>query len=364
MQQDIFRPDSSAKVLIVGDIILDQYIYGDTHRISPEAPVPVVKVAGTEERPGGAANVAINVAALGVGVTLLGITGNDDAAKRLEAILEKQAVDCRFIKHADFQTISKRRVLSQHQQLLRLDYETDCHTLDHAQLLEQYALAIKDADVIILSDYGKGSLSKIRELIDIANEHGKPVLIDPKSSDFSIYSNATLITPNLKEFEAVVGPVSCTEDIVSKGKTLCSELNVTALLVTRGEKGMTLIPRDETVFHLRAQTHEVYDVTGAGDTVIATLAAALACRYDLQQATTLSNIAAGMVVKKLGAATVNVGELNSFQGAVRHNLGILDQAVGTGSETQGRTDRHDKWLFRYTPRRSYLLSGKSKSTWG
>ena len=340
MQDIVFQPSNTAKVLVVGDIILDQYIYGETHRISPEAPVPVVRVKNSEERPGGAANVAVNVSSLGVSVQLLGITGDDESSIRLEQLLSQCKVDCHFIRQSGFPTITKQRVLSQHQQLIRLDYENEIQTLKTDQLIDRYIELISSVDIIILSDYAKGSLTKIQTFIEHAREKNVPVLVDPKSSDFSCYKNATVITPNLKELEAVVGECTSTDQIVEKGSKLCKELKLDALLVTRGEKGMTLLREKYAPLHLKAETHEVYDVTGAGDTVIATLATALACHYEIEQATALANIAAGLVVEKLGAATISVDEINGVKAEHRisgvmdseNALNIINQAKRNGEQ--------------------------------
>lgn len=319
MKKVIFQPKNTAKVLVVGDIILDQYIYGETNRISPEAPVPVLRVENTEERAGGAANVAINVSSLGVTVKLLGITGQDDSSERLEKILSKQGVDCHFIHCEKFSTITKKRVLSRHQQLIRLDYEKEKGSFDTSELVEQYLDLIESVDVVVLSDYAKGSLERIQTLIKYANEKNVMVLVDPKSSDFSIYKSASVITPNLKEFETVVGECKSNDDLIVKAGHLLKELELKALLVTRGEKGMTLIQNDQEPVHLKAETHEVYDVTGAGDTVIAVLATALACEYEFDKATALANTAAGLVVEKLGSATVSVDELNNTSSKEHHS---------------------------------------------
>lgn len=335
MQDIVFQPSNTATVLVVGDIILDQYIYGETNRISPEAPVPVVRVKTNEERPGGAANVAVNVSSLGVNVQLLGITGDDEPAMRLERLLAQHKVDCHFIRQREFSTITKQRVLSQHQQLIRLDYENEIQTLKTDQLIERYLELISSVDVIILSDYAKGSLDKIQSFIECAREKKVPVLVDPKSRDFSCYKNATVITPNLKELEAVVGECPSTEQIVEKGSKLCKELKLDALLVTRGEKGMTLLREKHPPLHLKAETHEVYDVTGAGDTVIATLATALACHYEIEQATALANIAAGLVVEKLGAATVSVDEINGIKTKQRIS-GVMNSADALNIINQAR----------------------------
>ncbi|MAS82868.1 MAG: bifunctional heptose 7-phosphate kinase/heptose 1-phosphate adenyltransferase [Legionellales bacterium] len=311
MQEIVFKPSSTTKVLVVGDIILDQYIYGETSRISPEAPVPIVRVKNTEERPGGAANVAINISSLGVSTQLLGMTGYDLASRRLEKMLQEKGVICHFVQQDGVATITKQRVLSQHQQLLRLDYEYQLSISETDTLIEQYLQLLETIDVVVLSDYAKGSLTRVETLIKHANDKKKTVLVDPKTSDFSCYSSATLLTPNLKELEVVVGDCKTNEVLIKKVETLRKNLKVAAILVTRGEMGMTLVREKEKPLHLKAQTHEVYDVTGAGDTVIASLAAALASGYELEQATFLANTAAGLVVEKLGAATVSPEELNS-----------------------------------------------------
>ncbi len=328
-QAALFKPSQTATVLVVGDIILDQYIYGDTQRISPEAPVPIVKVSSSEDRPGGAANVAINVSSLGVKVQLVGVVGNDAAAECLSDLLSDASVESHLLKQSDFPTITKQRVLSQHQQLLRLDYENAEHAINLQALLDTYAELVPSASVIILSDYAKGCLAESMNMIDLANQHNIPVFIDPKSNDFSVYKNASLITPNLKEFEAIVGHCETDEALVTKGHKLREQLNLKALLVTRGEKGMTLIEDNGRHQHLQAQTHEVYDVTGAGDTVIATLATASACGYELGQAMKFANIAAGLVVEKLGAASITSAEINVSINKENQQAGVMsaDEAV-------------------------------------
>ena len=204
MEDVVLKTIKSAKVFVVGDIILDQYIYGETNRISPEAPVPIVKVNNSEERPGGAANVAVNVASLGINTQLLGITGNDEASERLESILAQKNVKCHFIQQDNCPTITKRRVLSQHQQLIRLDYESDKKTENSTELVKKYIKLLNSVDIIILSDYAKGGLIEVEALIKYANDKNIPILVDPKSKDFDCYKNATILTPNEKEFEEVV----------------------------------------------------------------------------------------------------------------------------------------------------------------
>ena len=298
-----------ARVLVAGDVMLDRYWHGVTSRISPEAPVPVVHVGKSEERAGGAANVALNIAALGAQTRLLGVTGDDEPASLLETLLSSAGIDCEFQKIAATPTVTKLRVISRHQQLIRLDFEDGFESFDGTALLESYRQGLDDYDVVVLSDYGKGTLSQIEQLITMARAAGKPVLIDPKARDFSRYRGATIITPNMAEFEQVAGQCDDEQALVESSAALLEQHDIEALLVTRGEHGMTLLRRDEPEFHLPTQAREVFDVTGAGDTVIAMLAAALAAGEDMPSATALANLAAGIVVGKLGTASVSVPEL-------------------------------------------------------
>ena len=300
-----------ARVLVVGDIMLDRYWYGPTQRISPEAPVPIVKIHQDEDRPGGAANVALNIASLNGQVTLLGITGEDEASETLQTHLSAMNIDCQFIQSTAHPTITKLRILSRNQQLLRLDFEESFAELNKTSLLERTEALVAQHDLLLLSDYDKGTLSDVQALIKVAKAHNIPVLVDPKGTDFSRYRGATLITPNLAEFEAVVGHCKNEAEIVSKGQALLKELDLTAMLVTRSEHGMTLLRHDHEEFHLPTQAKEVYDVTGAGDTVIATLALAIAAKAEFTQASALANIAAGIVVGKLGTSTVSETELTA-----------------------------------------------------
>jgi D-beta-D-heptose 7-phosphate kinase/D-beta-D-heptose 1-phosphate adenosyltransferase len=302
-------PFEQARVLVVGDVMLDRYWHGATSRISPEAPVPVVHVRQSEERAGGAANVALNIAALGVQTRLLGVTGDDEAATSLEALLNSAGIDCQFQKIGDTPTVTKLRVISRHQQLIRLDFEDGFDAIDTDALQAQYQQALEHCDVVVLSDYGKGTLVAIEQLIAAARAAGKPVLIDPKVHDFTRYNGATLITPNIAEFELVAGHCADEQALIDKSNALLAQHDLEALLVTRGEHGMTLLRRDEPEFHLPTQAREVFDVTGAGDTVISVLAAALAAGEELRSATALANLAAGIVVGKLGTASVSVPEL-------------------------------------------------------
>ncbi len=317
---------ADARVLVVGDLMLDRYWHGDTSRISPEAPVPVVKVEQAEERAGGAGNVALNIAALGAKACLQGFTGDDEQCTALEKLLQPMGIDCLFDKLAGASTITKLRVLSRHQQLIRLDFEDGfvSHTADN--LLTTFEQQLPDAGAVVLSDYGKGTLRQVQAFIQRAREAGKVVLVDPKGSDFARYRGATLITPNMHEFETVVGRCEDDADIVSKGQALMQELELQALLITRSERGMTLLQKDMPAIHLPTHAREVFDVTGAGDTVISVLAAALAAGESLADATALSNLAAGIVVSKLGTATVSMDELRR---AIReqHQIqrGVVDE---------------------------------------
>jgi D-beta-D-heptose 7-phosphate kinase/D-beta-D-heptose 1-phosphate adenosyltransferase len=299
----------SARVLVAGDVMLDRYWYGSASRISPEAPVPVVHVGRTEERPGGAGNVAVNIAALGAQATLIGLTGVDGSADALQHMLSAAGVRHHLERIAGLTTITKLRVISQNQQLIRLDFEDDIVRRGADSLVASFRRELAGADVVILSDYVKGTLRATRALIEAARAAGKPVLVDPKSRDFEAYRGATVLTPNLAEFEAVVGACGGEREILEKSAALIERLDLDAVLLTRGEHGMTLLRRGIAELHFPTEAREVYDVTGAGDTVIAVLAASLAAGQDLPAAAALANLAAGIVVGKLGTATVSALQL-------------------------------------------------------
>jgi D-beta-D-heptose 7-phosphate kinase/D-beta-D-heptose 1-phosphate adenosyltransferase len=314
----------AARVLVAGDLMLDRYWHGGTSRISPEAPVPVVRVNGVEERVGGAGNVALNIAALGGRASLIGYCGRDEAGASLIGLLEQAGIACNIERIETLPTITKLRVLSRHQQLIRLDFEERFHEVDPDRLAEPYAARLAETDVVVLSDYGKGTLREVPALIARARSAGKPVLVDPKGTDFDKYRGASLITPNRGEFEAVVGPCRDEAELVEQGFTLLERLELDALLITRGEQGMTLLQRHEKALHLPAEAKEVYDVTGAGDTVISVLAAALAAGSSLPEATHLANVAAGIVVGKLGTASVDAEELDyALHGHRAHQRGVI-----------------------------------------
>jgi D-beta-D-heptose 7-phosphate kinase/D-beta-D-heptose 1-phosphate adenosyltransferase len=303
-------PFHQARVLVIGDVMLDRYWTGAATRISPEAPVPVVHVHRVEERPGGAANVALNILTLGGQVDLLGLIGQDEAGDALAGLLQQTGIGCHLQRHPTGRTSTKLRILSQHQQLLRADFEDGWPGLnpdDQHRLFERLA---PGADVIVLSDYGKGALPSARALIDHARALGKRVIVDPKGTDFSRYQGATLITPNRAEFEAVMGRCTSDEALVERGEQLRRETGLQGLLITRGEQGMTLLWTGQPPLHLPTRAREVYDVTGAGDTVVATLALALAAGAHPQAAVRLANAAAGIVVGKLGTAATTVAELS------------------------------------------------------
>jgi D-beta-D-heptose 7-phosphate kinase/D-beta-D-heptose 1-phosphate adenosyltransferase len=330
-----------APVLVVGDVMLDRYWHGGTSRISPEAPVPVVKVDQVEDRPGGAANVALNIAALGAPALLVGVTGNDEAADSLADSLGAAGVKAVFQRIPTQPTIVKLRVMSRHQQLLRIDFEQPFAT-DSLSLGREVDALLEGVKVLVLSDYGKGSLQNHQQLIQAARARSIPVLADPKGKDFSIYRGASMITPNLSEFEAIVGKCEDEAELVAKGAQLMTSLELGAMLVTRGEHGMTLLRPDQPALHLPARAREVFDVTGAGDTVISTLAAALAAGEELPHAVGLANLAAGIVVGKLGTAAISAPELRrAIQRAEGSERGVLtlDQLLPAIEDARAHNER-------------------------
>ncbi|MGC2165720.1 MAG: D-glycero-beta-D-manno-heptose-7-phosphate kinase [Gallionella sp.] len=300
---------ANAKILVVGDVMLDRYWFGDVDRISPEAPVPVLKVDRVEERPGGAANVARNIVSLGAQATLLSVVGNDEAGVCLERLL-KEHHNLKALLHSDdsFSTIIKLRAIARHQQLLRLDFETSpSHEVLQAAL-EDFRTQLPKTDIVILSDYGKGGLTHIAEMIRLAKAAGKAVLIDPKGDDYARYRGATMLTPNRSEFREVAGKWKTENELTLKAEKLRADLHLDALLVTRSEDGMSLY-RPGEVLHEPTQTREVFDVSGAGDTVIATMAVMMASGAELSDAMRIANRAAGIVVGKLGTAVVSREEI-------------------------------------------------------
>ena len=321
--------------------MLDEYWFGDTGRISPEAPVPVVRTVSTEQRPGGAANVALNLAALDASATLACIVGADERGRALQTTLESRNVRCRFVRSENVPTVHKLRVLARNQQLIRLDSELSL--ADAADgLLPLFRDALDEADIVVLSDYAKGTLRDVTELIALCKERRIPVLIDPKGLDFARYRGATLLTPNQSEFRAVAGPWSSEDEFLAKGEAIRAELDLDCLLVTRGERGMALFLRDGARHVLDAEAREVFDVTGAGDTVIALMAAALGAGLPLEQAAELANLGAGLVVGKIGVATVSRAELRLAlhrRGSGGRGLVTADELVELVREAKARGER-------------------------
>ncbi len=301
---------SAVRLLIVGDVMLDRYWFGEVSRISPEAPVPVVRVVRSEERPGGAANVARNAAALGARVSLLALVGNDEPGESLKRLMTEGGIDASLHVDDAITTTVKLRVISRQQQLLRIDFETvPSHEALRAKLSE-FEERLPACDAVVFSDYGKGGLTHVGDMIRMARAAGKTVLVDPKGDDYSNYAGATIITPNRSEMREVVGRWKDDDELQRKADALRRELALEALLVTRSEEGMTLFHATGTV-NEKAVAREVFDVSGAGDTVIATLAVMLAHGADWAQAIHVANVAAGIVVGKLGTAVVTRAELDA-----------------------------------------------------
>lgn len=331
----------TGSVTVVGDVMLDSYWKGPSNRISPEAPVPVVRVTDREERAGGAANVAINIASLGAPCNLVGIVGEDKNAEVLEKIVRSHSIKTDFVLTKDHPTITKLRVLSRNQQLLRLDFEDSFSNLDEDMILKSFKESVKNSKVVIFSDYGKGSLASVSKMIEITSSMGIASLIDPKGTDFEKYRGATLLTPNMSEFEAVVGKVADDDDLEQKALALIKKLDLKMLLVTRSEDGMSLIRPGMKAVHLPTYAREVYDVTGAGDTVIGTLGTCLASGLDIVTACEYANSAAGIVVGKIGTSTVSPQELEKALGKKTESHGILseDELYKVVKELQSRGEK-------------------------
>ncbi|HEX7044405.1 MAG TPA: D-glycero-beta-D-manno-heptose-7-phosphate kinase [Burkholderiales bacterium] len=309
MIPELLRNIRDQRVLVVGDAMLDRYWHGGVERISPEAPVPVVAVTRADERPGGAANVARNVRALGAQCRLLSITGDDPEADTLERLLHAERIDCTLYRDKLISTTVKLRVISRNQQLIRIDFESPASKDARAKLLDHYLAHVRDYKVVIVSDYGKGGLGYVQEMITAARAAGVPVVVDPKGEDYSGYRGATLITPNRKEFEQVAGRFRDNAELERKAGAMAAALELDGVLVTRGEEGMSLVARSGRVLHLPARAREVFDVTGAGDSVIASIGCAYAAGGAVEDALALANVAAGIVVGKLGAAVATPEEI-------------------------------------------------------
>lgn len=300
---------TQTRILVVGDVMLDRYWFGATTRISPEAPVPVVKVNKVDDRLGGAANVARNITSIGGHCALIGIIGNDQEATLLAQIVAECGIENHLLVDDSIRTINKLRVIAQNQQLLRADFESPPRDQTLDELAQRFELLITKYDAVIFSDYGKGALKQIEQLVSIANKHDKPVFVDPKGIDFERYRGATLITPNLSEFEAVVGPVADDNHLISQAIDLIQKFDLESLLVTLSERGMLFIQQGDSPIHKFARSREVFDVSGAGDTVIATIAMAKAAKFDDNMSLEIANSAAGVVVSKLGTAVTTLSEL-------------------------------------------------------
>lgn len=295
-------------VLVIGDVMLDRYWHANANRISPEAPVPVASITDTHDRAGGAANVAQNISSLGSQVTLLGAIGDDQEGVMLQSILHKQNIKTNLVSNPSIRTTSKIRIVSRNQQLIRLDFDDKAHHCSE-EIKKAFLSSVEECSIVILSDYGKGVLLDSQTIIQAAIAKNKKVIVDPKGIDFSKYKDASVITPNYSEFCAVVGECHSEEEIYQKAQHLCVENNFEALLITRSEKGMTLVMQDGAVTNFPAQKREVYDVTGAGDTVISAFSMSLATDGDFNQAARVANVAASIVVGKFGASTVSAEEL-------------------------------------------------------
>jgi rfaE bifunctional protein kinase chain/domain len=299
---------AAARVLVVGDIMLDRYWFGAVERISPEAPVPVVHVQREQERLGGAANVALNVVSLGAKATLLTVVGEDEPAHLLQRLLREQGITTILGRDPALRTIVKLRVVARSQQLLRIDFE---NRPDHellAQMLNDFQTALAEHDVVLLSDYGKGGLTHVARMIELARAAGKPVLVDPKGHDFSRYAGATLVTPNRAELSLAVGPWDDEAELQRRAEALRTALNLHSLLLTRSEEGMSVFDADGHL-HEPARSQQVFDVTGAGDTAIATMAVMLAAGSTVREAVPVANRAGGIVVSRFGTAAVTYDEL-------------------------------------------------------
>ncbi|MEZ0497391.1 bifunctional D-glycero-beta-D-manno-heptose-7-phosphate kinase/D-glycero-beta-D-manno-heptose 1-phosphate adenylyltransferase HldE [Sphingomonas sp. IW22] len=311
---------SGAHILIVGDAMLDRYHEGATDRISPEAPVPVLRVSQTYDRPGGSANVALNIAMLGMRVTLLANVGDDPESHALQSMLEQAGVTCRFRRAPASRTIVKIRAISMHQQVMRIDFENGFDATDRDGLLADYRALLGDAQLVVFSDYAKGTLSGVAELIDAARQAGVPTVVDPKGADFERYRGATVLTPNEAEFRAASDGST---EFESAAAALRARLEIDNLLVTRGDKGMVLFRESAAPMTLPAEARDVFDVTGAGDTVVATLASALTSGWPMEDAVALANCAAGIVVGRRGTASVTASELAQVELGVDNAAAVL-----------------------------------------
>jgi D-beta-D-heptose 7-phosphate kinase/D-beta-D-heptose 1-phosphate adenosyltransferase len=331
---------NSARIIVIGDVMLDRYWSGQALRISPEAPVPVVKVKAVEDRVGGAGNVALNIAKLGGKVTLLGVVGDDAEGEILKQLLEEQGVICDFVVEKSARSICKLRVMAQHQQLIRMDFEDTPIKFDRKSLEKSLVSHFPENNVVVFSDYGKGTLADVSNYIDEAKRAGIKVLVDPKGTDYQRYAKADLITPNQVELQAVVGACISDQELIEKGRTLLVQCQIPSLLLTRGEAGVMLVEKD-SVHSLPAQAKDVFDVTGAGDTVIAVMALGVSLELPLCEAMYLANLAGGIVVGKVGTSTVSQQDLNqAMHGDRDSQYGIVSEAEL--SKVLARAKAHDE----------------------
>jgi D-beta-D-heptose 7-phosphate kinase/D-beta-D-heptose 1-phosphate adenosyltransferase len=331
---------NSARIIVIGDVMLDRYWSGQALRISPEAPVPVVKVKAVEDRVGGAGNVALNIAKLGGKVTLLGVVGDDAEGEILKQLLEEQGVICDFVVEKSARSICKLRVMAQHQQLIRMDFEDTPIKFDRKSLEKSLVSHFPENNVVVFSDYGKGTLADVSNYIDEAKRAGIKVLVDPKGTDYQRYAKADLITPNQVELQAVVGACISDQELIEKGRTLLVQCQIPSLLLTRGEAGVMLVEKD-SVHSLPAQAKDVFDVTGAGDTVIAVMALGVSLELPLCEAMYLANLAGGIVVGKVGTSTVSQQDLNqAMHGDRDSQYGIVSEAEL--SKVFARAKAHDE----------------------
>jgi D-beta-D-heptose 7-phosphate kinase/D-beta-D-heptose 1-phosphate adenosyltransferase len=331
---------NSARIIVIGDVMLDRYWSGQALRISPEAPVPVVKVKAVEDRVGGAGNVALNIAKLGGKVTLLGVVGDDAEGEILKQLLEEQGVICDFVVEKSTRSICKLRVMAQHQQLIRMDFEDTPIKFDRKSLEKSLVSHFPENNVVVFSDYGKGTLADVSNYIDEAKRAGIKVLVDPKGTDYQRYAKADLITPNQVELQAVVGACISDQELIEKGRTLLVQCQIPSLLLTRGEAGVVLVEKD-SVHSLPAQAKDVFDVTGAGDTVIAVMALGVSLELPLCEAMYLANLAGGIVVGKVGTSTVSQQDLNqAMHGDRDSQYGIVSEAEL--SKVFARAKAHDE----------------------
>lgn len=316
---------AKAKILVIGDVMLDQYWLGETSRISPEAPVPVINIEDMENRLGGAANVAANAISVGADVTLIGMVGCDENGDRLLELLKATNIRTEIIRKEGYRTSTKLRVVSRNQQLLRLDHENSHKETDNTEILEVCEQQISGHGTIVISDYDKGAVTGIERIIEAARKAGKRIIVDPKGASFDKYRNASIITPNYQEFRQVAGDCADEEELESKALGMCRELNLDALLVTRSEHGMSLFMQGQPARHFPTQAREVYDVTGAGDTAVGLFASAVSADYPIADAVKIANLGAGVAVSKLGTVAVTTEELDfSLQATASRGKRVTD----------------------------------------